>query len=196
MGSQLIVTQVTGGLWVRNPPLLIDAQTAEKLRQSLGVDDEPPAINHHVLDLIEGLEEPHLYRAVSFGFGESAIVTRGPLRRSFFCQKDADCKSGLSVRGYIKNKLGRGTLGQASHRRALPHKIILVDVSLPTGVGLHAANGHKQLLVIRSFVAGYGKWIRLEPVAKGRRPRANGRCYGSIFASRSRLTAVSEDSGE
>ncbi len=53
---------------------LIDPQNRQDLLESLSVHEQLPALDHHIPDFIEGLEQAHLNRTVLFGLGESAAV--------------------------------------------------------------------------------------------------------------------------
>src|SRR5213596_2232290 len=57
-------------------------------------------------------------------------------------KNDADRKSGLAVGGDIENVFSSRILFRIRQRRALPYKVILVNVALAAGIGLHSTNGH------------------------------------------------------
>ena len=49
----------------------------------------------------------------------------------------------VEIGGYVENVFGGGWIG---HRHPLSDKIMLVDVSLAPGVGLHAADSHRSVV--------------------------------------------------
>src|SRR4029077_11004201 len=109
-----------------------------------------------VFDLIECLEQPHLDRAVLFRFAESAGVTCRPLFRGFPWQEDAYRERRLAIRGDVEYVFSNGALRRVVHRRALSHKVILVNVSLSAGIGFHAANGHRAVVVLCRWSSAVG----------------------------------------
>ena len=69
-----------------------NSQGCQNLLQSLGIHEQLPAVGHHILDFVEGLEQTHLDRAVLFGFGEGATVTRRPVRAACSVRKTLTAK--------------------------------------------------------------------------------------------------------
>ena len=64
----------------------------------------------------------------------------------FLEQENADSVGELAVRGDVENVLRGRSLGIAGEGRALADKIVLVDVAWGAGVGLHATNGHGDIM--------------------------------------------------
>ena len=128
----------------------INPQGCEDLRQSLSVHKQLATICHHIFDLVKGLEEAHFHRPVLFSLGESAIVSFRPDSRGFLGQEHTDREGGFPVGRNIENILRGCSACDRGERRAFPHKVILVDVSLPPRVSLHSADGHKSVVTVRS----------------------------------------------
>src|SRR5260370_42107683 len=71
---------------------------------------------------------------------------RRPGFRGFLGQENAYSVGERAVRGDVENELRGWSLGIAGESGAFADKIVLVDVALGAGVGLHVANGHEDIM--------------------------------------------------
>jgi len=69
-----------------------------------------------------------------------------PLCQWSLWQKDADGICKLAVGGHVENELRGGRFWIIRQGQALSHEVILVDVSLRTGIGLQSANRHPDIM--------------------------------------------------
>src|SRR5690242_5683071 len=94
-------------------------------------------------------------------------MSPGPGLESFVPEKDAYCESCFAVGGHVENIFAGRSLGSISQRHALAHKIILVHVSLATGVSLHATQSHgvgRWSLVLGHRASAFGASVSRFPV--------------------------------
>ena len=83
-------------------------------------------------------------RVLSIGQGASVPIRPGAQR--LIRQEDAHRKHSLAVRSDIENVFAGRSFRSVSHRRPLAHEIVLIDVSLATGVRLHATQSHRTVV--------------------------------------------------
>src|ERR1043166_7925568 len=110
---------------------------------------EATASGYHVFDFIESLEQTHLHRPISFGLIQGTPMHGRPLPETFFRQQDAYRERCLAVRGHIEDEFLGWGVWIARQSGALADEIVLVHISLAAGVGLHAAQGHDEILASR-----------------------------------------------
>ena len=146
-------------------------------------------MGHHVLDFIEGLKQPHFDSAILFGLIQFASMPGGPSAHGFGLKENADRESRLAIGSYIENEFAGRSLHSIGQRGALSHKVVLIDVTLTTGIGLQAAQSHWVL----SLVVGLwslAKRTKLNDQCPAYRPLLPGettRPYSLARASRSNI---------
>jgi hypothetical protein len=73
-------------------------------------------------------------------------MIRGPLHCGVLRQEYADSEGRFAIGGHVENVFSCGTRGLISDRRALAYEVVLVNVSLATGIGFHSADCHAEAI--------------------------------------------------
>lgn len=124
----------------------LNAQAGERFFQQGGIDTEPAAAGFDVLEFVEGAKKTQLDGGILFGVVQRPAVSLGPRREWALGQKDAYRVRELAVRGDVENEFRRRSFGFIRKSGAFSNEIVLIHVTLGTGVGFEATNGHGSIM--------------------------------------------------
>ena len=126
---------------------LFHSQARQSFFEQTCVDAEAAAVGLYVFEFVEGAEEAELDGGILLGVAQGAGMGLAPGGARAVREKDADGVGQLAVGGNVEDEFGGGSFRIIGERRAFADKVVLVHVSLGTGIGLQAADGHGNIIV-------------------------------------------------
>ena len=100
----------------------------------------------HLFQFVESAKEPQFGGGILLWTGQRTIVRILPCIQSFLWKEYTDSEGQFAVRGDIEDEFGRGRFRVVGQRGTLADEIVLIDKSLSSGVRLHAADGHADIM--------------------------------------------------
>src|ERR1017187_317243 len=135
---------------------LFDPHGFEQSGKRVSIEGQAAAMLRHVGDIVEGLEQAHLYCGILFGFAEPASVTRVVGLQYLRGEENAHGTSGLAIGADVEDILGCGSKRVLREGSTLADEVIFVNVAGLRCVGFQAADGHGGLLMRHCNPKGRG----------------------------------------